>query len=59
MSTRVDDVKSQGSPWTCDYRMGGGNRGEEETFSSTLLGSVPGDLQIKLTKDRLTKGGEK
>lgn len=26
--------------------------GEEKTFSSTLLGSVPGALQIKVMKDR-------
>ena len=31
--------------------------GEEKTFSSTLLGSVLGALQIKVIKDRLT--GEK
>lgn len=30
---------------------------EEKTFSSILLGSLPGTLQIELTKDKLT--GEK
>ena len=51
MSPRVNVVKSQGSTWTCDYRMAGGNIREEETFSSTLLSSVTEDLQIKLTKE--------
>ena len=55
MSTRVNVVKSQGSTWTCVYGIGGGNRGEEETFSSTLLGSETGNVQVKLTKDRLAR----
>lgn len=42
MSTRVNVVESRGSPWTRDYGTGRGNRGGEETFSSTLLDSVTG-----------------
>ena len=55
MCTKVNVVKSQGSTWICVYGIDGGNRVEEETFSSTLLGSETGNVQDKLTKDRLAR----